>query len=175
MNHACASNHSQPARRREPATAGEQAAALFVAVRDEIRFDPYSNSQEAADYRASWVLGGPSNWCVPKAVLLAAAARASGIPCKLGCADVRSHLTTPKLEALMGTDLFLYHGYVEWLVEDSGSKVTPASNRALCAGTSKTTEPSWTCPSTRLSRRSRLFMEVDSSVRPPNAGQNLSK
>lgn len=115
------------------ATAGEQAAALIVAVRDEIRYDPYCVSQEAADYRASRILGSPSNWCVPEVVLLAAAARASGIPCKLGFADVRNRLTTPKLEALMGTDLFVYHGYVEWLVEGSWSKVTPAFNSALCA------------------------------------------
>ena len=112
---------------------GQRATALFAAVRDKIRYNPYSISQEPADYRASSVLSGGANWCVPKAVLLAATARAAGIPCKLGFADVRNHLSTPKLQALMGTDLFVYHGYVEWLVEGSWNKVTPAFNSELCA------------------------------------------
>lgn len=117
----------------DAASDGQRATALFAAVRDEIRYNPYSISQEPADYRASSVLTGGANWCVPKAVLLAATARAAGIPCRLGFADVRNHLSTPKLQALMGTDLFVYHGYVEWLVEGTWNKVTPAFNSELCA------------------------------------------
>lgn len=116
----------------DAASEGERATALFAAVRDGIRYNPFFISQDTADYRASSVLTGGANWCVPKAVLLAAAARSVGIACKLGFSDVRNHLTTPKLEALMGTDLFVYHGYVEWLVEGTWNKVTPAFNSELC-------------------------------------------
>jgi hypothetical protein len=49
---------------------------------------------------------------VPKAILLAATLRASGIPAAVGFADVRNHLNSPKLTKLMETDLFIYHGYV---------------------------------------------------------------
>ena len=73
------------------------AVALFQAVRDGIRYDPYNISRASNDYRASSIAGTSSNWCVPKAVLLTAAARRAGIPARLGFADVRNHLTTEKL------------------------------------------------------------------------------
>ncbi|WP_233357585.1 transglutaminase-like domain-containing protein, partial [Vibrio cholerae] len=65
-----------------------------------------------ADYRASEILKTPSAFCVPEAILLTAAMRAAGIPAAIGFADVRNHLNSPKLTELMGTDLFIYHGYV---------------------------------------------------------------
>ena len=41
------------------------AVALFRAVRDGIRYDPYEVSRDPADYRASAIAGSASNWCVP--------------------------------------------------------------------------------------------------------------
>ena len=68
------------------------------------------------DYRASRIAGEAIEFCVPKAILLTAALRAAGIPAAVGFADVRNHLNSPKLAELMGTDLFIYHGYVAlWL------------------------------------------------------------
>ena len=72
---------------------------LFYAVRDGFRYDPYNVDHEPADFRASSVVVSPSNWCVPKSVLLTAAARSQGIPARLGFADVRNHLTSEKLKA----------------------------------------------------------------------------
>ena len=60
-------------------------------------------------------------------------ARAAGIPARLGYADVRNHLCSPKLKAAMqGRDLFIYHGYVEMFLEGRWVKSTPAFNQELC-------------------------------------------
>lgn len=113
----------------------EQAAALYLAVRDGFRYDPYTVDQTPAGFRASGVLERGSGYCVPKAALLAAAARVVGIPARVGFADVRNHLTTPRLLAVMGTDVFVYHGYTELFLDGRWVKATPAFNRSLCEKT----------------------------------------
>lgn len=117
----------------------ERAVALFHAVRDGIRYDPYDVSYAPAAYRASVIARSASNWCVPKSVLLAAAARHLGIPARLGFADVRNHLTSERLSASMGTDLFAWHGYAELLLPDPARggerrwfKLSTAFNVELC-------------------------------------------
>jgi transglutaminase-like putative cysteine protease len=112
----------------------ERAARLFAAVRDRIWYDPYDISDDPEDYRASAVARSRTSWCVPKAVLLAAGARALGIPARLGFADVRNHLQTPRLrERMGGTEVFIYHGYAEMYLDGSWVKATPAFNAELCA------------------------------------------
>jgi transglutaminase-like putative cysteine protease len=113
--------------------AKEKASRLFRVVRDRFRYDPYSVSIDPADYRASAVLEKTSAYCVPKAIVLAAAARASGIPARLGFADVRNHLASEKLRERMGTDLFVFHGYVELWIDGRAHKASPAFNAELCA------------------------------------------
>lgn len=111
----------------------ERAVALFYAARDRIRYDPYRISAAPADYRASSVALAGYGWCVPKASLLAACARAVGIPAAIGLADVANHLNTEKLRARMGgTDVFYDHGYVAMLLDDRWVKAVPAFNIELC-------------------------------------------
>lgn len=110
----------------------EQAAALFLAVRDDLRYDPFALSTDPEDYRASNVLEGSQRWCVSKAVLLAAAARAVGIPSRLGYSDVKNHLQTPKLEERMGTDVFTWHGYTSLWIDGRWLKASPAFNKEMC-------------------------------------------
>ncbi|MCP5027273.1 MAG: transglutaminase family protein [Actinomycetia bacterium] len=110
----------------------EQAIRLFHAVRDGIRYDPYNSDHAPEAFRASAVARSSSNWCVPKSVLLAAAARNRGIPARLGFADVRNHLTSEKLQESMGTDLFIWHGYAELLLGDRWFKLSSAFNVELC-------------------------------------------
>ncbi len=105
------------------------AVALFHAVRDGIRYDPYGISYEREAFRASAVARSSSNWCVTKSVLLTAAARHVGIPARLGFADVRNHLTSQKLSERMGTDLFAWHGYAELWLPDRSQGGTPRSHR----------------------------------------------
>lgn len=114
------------------ATKRDKAIRLFEAVRDDIRYDPYCFALDEDSYRASRIAGAEAAFCVPKAILLAACLRAVGIPAALGFADVRNHLNTPKLQELMGTDLFIYHGYVQLWLGNEAYKVTPAFNMELC-------------------------------------------
>lgn len=121
----------------ERVTAGAEgeravAALLFAAVRDDVRYDPYRMPTDPADYRASAVLGAGSGYCVQKAVALTAAARAAGIPSRLGFADVRNHLQSERLRELMGTDLFVWHGYSTLFVGGRWLKASPAFNAELC-------------------------------------------
>jgi transglutaminase-like putative cysteine protease len=111
----------------------EIAKRLYLAVRDGIRYDPYSPFYLPEHYRASFVLERGRSFCVPKASLLAALARACGIPSRVGFADVRNHLATKQLTDLMGgSTLFVYHGFVELYLEGRWVKATPAFNRELC-------------------------------------------
>ena len=110
----------------------ERARRLFYAVRDGIRYNPYSAVMTKEGMRASYTLKARESYCVPKAVLLAAAARAVGIPSRLGFADVRNHLTTKRLQQSMDTDLFVYHGYTELYLGGKWLKVTPTFNLSLC-------------------------------------------
>lgn len=113
-------------------TPRERAVRLFEAVRDGWRYDPWEVQTDPAEYRASRILERDATWCVPKAILLTAAARSVGVPTRLGFADVRNHLATDRLLATLGTDLFIFHGYVEFHLDDRWVKATPAFNRELC-------------------------------------------
>ncbi len=111
----------------------ERAVALFYAARDRIRYDPYQISALPQAYRASSVIEAGHGWCVPKASLLAASARAVGIPAAIGLADVANHLNTEKLRARMGgTDIFYDHGYVALYLGGRWVKAVPAFNIELC-------------------------------------------
>ncbi len=113
-------------------SAAEKAVRLYYAVRDGIRYDPYSIRASREIFVASHVLAAQGAFCIPKANLLAAAARAVGIPAAIGLADVRNHLTTRKLREVMGTDLFIHHGYTVLQLGGRWVKCTPAFNIELC-------------------------------------------
>lgn len=114
------------------ATPRDAAVRLYYAVRDDVLYDPYRPFDDLETYRASAVLAEKRGYCVGKAALLAAAARIIGIPSRIGFADVRNHLATPRLLALIGTDLFIYHGITELWLDDRWVKATPTFNRTLC-------------------------------------------
>ena len=110
----------------------EVAIRLFHAVRDGLRYDPYTLSREPESFKASAVAEAASSWCVPKSVLLTATARAKGIPARLGFADVKNHLTSAKLRDSMETSLFVWHGYSELLLDGRWFKLSSAFNIELC-------------------------------------------
>jgi transglutaminase-like putative cysteine protease len=110
----------------------EKGVRLFYAVRDGIRYDPYNIVLRPEAFKASNILKKGSGFCVAKAIVLAAAARAAGIPSRLGFADVRNHLSTERLKRLMKTDVFAYHGFTELFLDDHWVKVTPTFNLSLC-------------------------------------------
>lgn len=114
------------ARSLQRPTQQQTAVALFEWVRDRIRYDPYTSMDPAESYRATRILERGRGYCIQKAVLLAALGRAAGIPSRLGFADVRNHKTPDKLRAIMNTDLFVFHGYVEFFLGKQWVKATPA-------------------------------------------------
>ena len=112
--------------------ARERAVALYLAVRDQIRYDPYRLDLSPEGMRASSVLQQGHGWCVNKAALLAAACRAVDIPARLGYADVRNHMSTERMRRTMQTDLFIWHGYTDLWLAGQWVKATPAFNIELC-------------------------------------------
>jgi len=110
----------------------DQAVSLYRAVRDGIWYDPYYPFYLPEHYRASNILRSGRGYCVCKASLLCALGRGCGIPSRVGFADVRNHLATRQLLDFLGSDLFVYHGYVEFHLEGKWVKATPAFNRELC-------------------------------------------
>ena len=112
--------------------ARERAVRLYYAVRDDIIYTPYCDFTDPATFRASSCLEKAAGFCVGKASVLTAVARAAGIPARIGFADVRNHLCTDKLRALMGTDTFVYHGYTDLYLDGRWVKATPAFDRGLC-------------------------------------------
>ena len=110
----------------------ERAVALYYAVRDGFKYDPYRVELTEQGMSASTVLELGLGWCVTKATLLTAACRAVGIPSRLGFADVRNHLSTQRMRQTMRTDVFIWHGYSEIWLDGAWRKATPAFNIGLC-------------------------------------------
>lgn len=110
--------------------AQKTAIALFDWVRDTIHYDPYTAADPRERYRATAILERKRGYCVQKAVLLAALGRADEIPTRLGFADVRNHKCPTKLLDLMGTNLFVFHGFVEFHIGGHWIKATPAFDEA---------------------------------------------
>lgn len=111
------------------------AVSLYYAIRDGFRYSPWGVRFEPEAFTASGVLlrdRSQGAHCVDKANLLAACARARGIPSRLHFANVRNHVGTARLEAALGTDLLVYHGYCELWLSGRWVAATPAFNRSLC-------------------------------------------
>lgn len=110
----------------------EQIKVLYLAVRDGIQYNPYVFRTDPKTFSASYALDSGETYCIPKAVLLGAAARSIGIPSRLGLADVRNHLSSPKMIEWLRSDVFRMHGFIELFINGRWVKATPAFNRQLC-------------------------------------------
>ena len=116
-------------------TPRERAVSLYYAVRDGFRYNPWGVYMQPDAYRASEALRRGLNsgaHCVDKASILAASCRAIGIPSRLHFANVRNHIGTARLEAMLGNNLLVYHGYCEIWLDGRWVAATPAFNRQLC-------------------------------------------
>lgn len=109
-----------------------QVIRLYYAIRDGIKYDPYSMEASASSLKASTVLKRKYGYCVAKAVTLAACVRHIGIPARLGFANVKNHLNSKRLSGLMQTDLFIWHGFTEIYLNKTWIKATPAFDLNLC-------------------------------------------
>lgn len=116
-------------------TGKAKAIALYYAIRDEFRYSPWDLETTREGFRASTVVQRDPQagaHCIDKAVLLAATCRHAGIPSRLHFANVRNHIGTEELEKQLGTDLLVFHGYVELWLGGKWVAATPAFNRQLC-------------------------------------------
>lgn len=113
------------------ANGGQEAAqAVYYFVRD-LRYEG-GDFEDLEIYRASSVLAAEHGYCVGKAALCAALARAAGIPARLGFADVRNHLASPRLLTAMGTDVFAWHAYAQLFLGGRWVSVSPTFDAATC-------------------------------------------
>lgn len=110
----------------------ERVLLLYRKIRDGIIYDPYVDLTDPGNFRASSVLERGRGFCVGKAALLAASARAIGVPARVGYADVRNHLTSPRFRDYMKSDVFIWHSYTDLYLEGRWLKATPAFDKALC-------------------------------------------
>jgi len=108
------------------------AVKLYHAVRDNIWYDPYVPFYLPIHYQASRVLKSGRGFCISKAALLCALGRTCGIASRLGFATVKNHLASRQLLEYLGSDLFVFHGYTEFYLNDQWVKATPAFNIELC-------------------------------------------
>lgn len=117
----------------ESMNARDKAVALFGAVRDAILYTPYRITVAPELVSASHTLEVGAGYCIPKAILYAATLRAVGIPARIGIADVRNHLSSPKLDAMLKNDEFVAHGYTALWLDERWVRATPTFNTSLCA------------------------------------------
>jgi transglutaminase-like putative cysteine protease len=107
------------------------AVRLYYAVRDQVSYDPFYVGPEPTFFRASSCLENGRGFCVPKAALLAASARACGVPARVGYVDIRNHKAPVRFQARLDGSVFFWHGYVELYLKNSWVKSTPAFDFAL--------------------------------------------
>jgi len=107
----------------------EKAIELFYWVRDKIRYNQFGFYMIPANFKASVTLRRKNGFCVSKAVLLSAMARAVGIPSKIHLADIINHKIPQKIIDWMKTDVFLFHGYSELYLNNKWVKATPVFDK----------------------------------------------
>jgi len=110
----------------------EKAKALFYFVRDGISYNLYTPKHMPEPFKASNTLARGKGYCVQKAVLLVALARAARIPARLGCAKIRNHLVPPSVLEILKSDVFPWHGYAELYLDRKWVKATPAFDSKMC-------------------------------------------
>ena len=114
------------------ATPRDSIVNVYYAVRDEIFYDPLFVGEDPQYFRASDCLRARRGFCIPKSALLAACARALGVPARVGYADVKNHLSTPKLDELVGGNVYTWHSYTDLFLDGQWVKATPVFNIGLC-------------------------------------------
>jgi hypothetical protein len=112
----------------------QKAIRLFYFVRDEIKYVVKNDNAyyKRENLKASKTLKRGYGFCIQKAVLLAALARAIGIPSRLHFNDIVNHMTSKKYIEYIGNDKFLYHGYTELFLAGKWVEANVAFDSMLC-------------------------------------------
>jgi transglutaminase-like putative cysteine protease len=113
-------------------TATQNAVSLYYAVRDGFTYNPYTLDLRRTGLKASNLVRRKSGYCIEKAILLAAGARAVGIPSRLSFYNVKNHIATERIEQILNTNVLVFHGAAELFLNGQWLKTTPAFNKRLC-------------------------------------------
>jgi len=132
-------DHPSVMKKAKELTAGiekdvEKAIKLFYFVRDGVRYSVKDSrkSFDKKEWQASLTLEKGYGFCIPKAILLAALARAVGIPSRLHFVDIVNHMTSDRLKKDMGSNLFIFHGFVELFLDGRWVEANCAFDKELC-------------------------------------------
>lgn len=111
-----------------------KAIKLFYFVRDGIKYSVKDSrkSYNKEEWKPSLTLEKGYAFCIPKAILLASLARAVGIPSKLHFVDIINHMTSERLKKNMGSNLFIFHGFVELFLNGRWVEANCAFDKELC-------------------------------------------
>lgn len=110
----------------------DKAVKLYYAVRDGFQYDPYVLDLRRESLKASALLAKTRGYCVEKAILLAASARAVGVPSRLSFYIVKNHIAAERLTKALEKDYLVFHGAAELFLDGRWIKTTPAFNKRLC-------------------------------------------
>ncbi len=110
----------------------EKAVKLYYAVRDGFQYNPNILDLRRTGLTAGDLLTRKRGYCVEKAVLLEACARAVNIPSRLSFYIVRNHIATDKLEKILRKNYLVFHGAAEMFLDNKWLKTTPAFDKNLC-------------------------------------------
>ncbi len=111
----------------------EKAISLYYFVRDQVKHNPYAPVFMPDRYKASTTLQEGNGSCQQKSVLLAALARAVGIPSRIGFVDIYDHLISDRFREMAGgTNLLSLHGYAELFINGKWVHASPAYDIAAC-------------------------------------------
>lgn len=113
-------------------TREENMIRLYYKVRDGILYNTHGIDLKPSSFKATHVIEMGKGFCIQKSVLLAAVARAIGVPSRMGFVDVKNHLASQKTLDRLRTDLFVFHSYTDLFMYGKWVKATPAFNKELC-------------------------------------------
>ncbi len=110
----------------------EKAIKLFYYVRDSIHYNIFMISVFEEDFMASRVLTWGKGYCVQKAVLLTALARAAGIPTGLVFASIQNHRVPEHLIKITGSNVFPRHGYNRFYLNGRWLSAAATFDKKVC-------------------------------------------
>lgn len=113
-------------------TQNEKAVKIFYFVRDVINYNMYAVSTKKEAYKASAILQSGQGWCLQKAILLTALARAAGIPSRLLVVSLKNRRAPNKAIESLGTDLFFPHVYNEVFLDGKWLKIAATFDKEIC-------------------------------------------
>ncbi|MGE5415666.1 MAG: transglutaminase-like domain-containing protein [Acidobacteriota bacterium] len=113
-------------------TSNETIQRIFHFVRDNIPYNMYAVSGNKEYYKASKILEMGNGFCVQKAILFTAMARAAGVPSRLVLVAIRNHLTPPDVVKLLHGNVFFPHAYSQFFLDDRWVNVAATYDKPLC-------------------------------------------